>query len=272
MKKVMFGLACAAALGAIADIESANVVGYNQTNLEQNKNVILAAQFEGIDGSMALSKLLAGTEVVGSDYSEDNAWQNLAPQISVINEAGVYDSYWYLNDGWYDNGTADGDYKAGWCDMYGSIVDPDFVVGDSMWMKDRTGNGKFVVAGQVIGDAEVPVALAGGKNALKANPYPKAFNPNSEADVTFTGLVGEDYSEDNAWQNTATQISVINDAGVYDSFWYLNDGWYDNGTADGDYKAGWCDMYGSIVDQSIPAGVGYWINTRKGAITMTFKK
>ena len=273
MKKLMFAAAVAAGLAAFGDgIESANTVGYQQTGLVQNKNVILAVQFEATDGTTKLSKLLEGTTVTGVDFSEDNAWQNLAPQISVINASGVYDSFWYLNDGWYDNGTPDGAYKAGWCDGYGSIIDPDIVLGDSMWVKDRTGNGSFVVAGQVIDDDETPIVLVANKNALKSNPYPKAFDPNDADAVTFTGLTGVDYSEDNAWQNTATQISVINDAGVYDSYWYLNDGWYDNGTVDGGFKAGWCDGYGSIADIEIPAGVGYWINTRTGAITMTFKK
>ena len=272
MKKVMFGLACAAAFGAIADIESANVVGYNQTGLVQNKNVILAAQFEGTDGSTTLSKLLDGTKVIGSDYDEEFVWQTTAPMISVLNASGVYDSYFYLNDGWYDNGTADGDYKAGWCDVFGSIVDPDLVPGDSMWVKDRTGNGTFVVAGQVIADSEMPVEIVAEKNTLKANPYPKAFSPNNEADVTFTGLVGADYDEEFVWQTTAPMMSVLNESGVYDSYFYLNDGWYDNGTADGDYKAGWCDVFGSIADFTIPAGTGYWMNSRTGAFTMTFKK
>ena len=141
MKKLMFAAAVAAGLAAFGEggIESANTVGFQQTDLVQNKNVILAVQFEGTDGTTKLSKLLEGTSVTGVNYDDGFLWQNTAPQISVINASGVYDSYWYLNDGWYDNGTPDGDYKAGWCDVAGSVVETSIPAGTGYWINSRTG-------------------------------------------------------------------------------------------------------------------------------------
>ncbi len=267
MKKLMFGMASALALCGMA-IESSNTVGYNTTRTEDGKFYIMGIQFEHVDGSMVIDGLVDGTS--GVDYDDAGAWMNTASQIQVPSALG-YDIYYYLNDGWYDNGTPDGDFKAGWCDARGEIVTTaEFTPGVSVWFKSKTGTCDLQQLGQVPADASVDVACAASVFQLKAGVFPVAFGLNDETKVTWGGIVGVDYDDAGAWMNSAPQIQVPSALG-YDIYYYLNDGWYDNGTPDGDYKAGWCDARGEITDVQIPVGQGFWVKPTTGAFTITFK-
>ena len=120
MKKLMFGMASALALCGLADIESSNIVGYQTKEAEAGKFAIMGVQFAATDGTTDINKLISG--VTGVSQLEDENFAKLAPQIQVPNTKGTYDLYYYLNDGWYDNGTPEGGFKPGWCDLYGMIA------------------------------------------------------------------------------------------------------------------------------------------------------
>ena len=57
------------------------------------------------------------------DLSFDELHSKIA--LDAVNAKGAYDYYYYLNDGWYDNGTTDGAFKPGWCDQNGMIAGED---------------------------------------------------------------------------------------------------------------------------------------------------
>ena len=268
MKKLMFGMAAALALCGMADIESKNVVGYDTKESVDNKFYIVGIQFQGIDGSMKIDGLVEGTK--GVDYDGDGAWMSTASQLQVPS-AGGYTTYYYLNDGWYDNGTADGDYKPGWCDFRGEITADEFTPGVSVWFKSKTGDCTFTQAGQVPQEDTATVDCAASVFSLKANVFPVSFALNDALKASFEGIVGVDYDDGGAWMKTAPQIQIPSEGG-YDTYYYLNDGWYDNGTADGDYKAGWCDFRGEIVDVTVPAGQGFWVKPVTGAFSIKFTK
>ena len=268
MKKLM--IAAAAALWAtvgMADIESANVVGYQNKSLDKGKFYILGVQFEGMDGTMDINQLVSG--LTGVEADEDGLFTKTAAQMQVPNAKGTYDIYYYLTNGWFDNGTEDGDFKPGWCDSNGVIageddadLDGQLTAGLSAWVKGVGAAETFVQAGQVPLDDSVEVQ-APAKFALRANVYPIAFNLNDADKVSYSGLTAGDIDDDN-FVNTASQIQVPNAKGTYDVYYYLSNGWYDNGTEDGGYKAGWCDSNGVIAGDAesdltgdVPAGQGF---------------
>ena len=281
MKKLMFGMAAALALCGMADIESKNVVGYQTKELEKGKFAIAGIQFEGTDGSMDINKLVSG--FAGVSYGEfGDDFVKVAPQIQVPNGVG-YDIYYYLTDGWFDDGTEAGGSAAGWCDQFGVLagkgaeISGELVPGVAMWVKDNSAAETFQQAGQVpevsTATVEAPVAFA-----LRSNVFPVAFNLNDTDKITFDGVVQASYAQyGNDFVNYASQIQVPNGVG-YDIYYYLTDGWFDDGSEAGGSAAGWCDQFGVLagegaeVSGNIPAGLGFWTKGVGSAFNMTFKK
>ena len=269
MKKLMFAAAVAAGLVAFGDgIESANTVGYVSQAVANGKFAMIGVQFEGTDSNAMTVDALVKGDYTGVDYDENYAFFGTAPQIQRWTGAG-YTYYYYLNDGWYDNGTEDGDYKAGWADSYGNIATDTLEPGEAVWFKATTGDCTVQTSGQIY-EGETEVICASGKFTMLANATPIELDLNDTDQVTYSGLVGVDYDENYAFFGTAPQIQMWTGAG-YTYYYYLNDGWYDNGTEDGDYKAGWCDSYGNIVTDKIPVGRGFWVKATNGQFTFCFK-
>ena len=90
--------------------------------------------------------------------------------------------------------------------------------------------------------------------------------------MTATDIVGADYDEGGAFIKTAPQIQIPNAVGAYDVYYYLNDGWLDDGTEEGQIIPGWCDDWGTIVDAEIPVATGIWTKGVGSAFKLTFTK
>ncbi len=75
---------------------------------------------------MAINDILSGVE--GVDFDAGLAFTKTAAQIQIPNAKGAYDTYYYLNDGWYNDGTAEGVIKAAWCDGGGNLVDAEITL------------------------------------------------------------------------------------------------------------------------------------------------
>ena len=118
MKKVMFGLAAAAAIAAFG-IESANVVGYTSKDVTAGKYYLIGTQFDATGttsaGLVDMNDLIKLSETLAPGlYDDDFA---TAPQIQVQKPAGGYNIYYYISDG-----TDDEDNELGvnaWCDLDG---------------------------------------------------------------------------------------------------------------------------------------------------------
>ena len=136
MKKLMFGMAAALALCGMADIESKNVVGYSAKEAAKGKFLIIGAGFEAISGGTKINELISGVE--GVDFDAEGTFVSTAAQIQLPAAVG-YDTYYYLNDGWFDDGTEEGAIKAGWCDGAGNLVDAEIPVGQGFWTKGVSG-------------------------------------------------------------------------------------------------------------------------------------
>jgi len=283
MKKLMFGMAAALALCGMA-IESSNIVGYQTKAVEAGKFYILGVQFEGVGVEADVNKIVSG--FTGGSLLEDDDFTKTAPQIQIPNARGTYDVYYYLKDGWYDNGTEDGDFKPGWCDLNGVIAgDAESTLtglleaGVAMWVKDVQAAESFQTAGQVPSDDRIEVT-APANFSLRANAFPQAFNLNDETQVEYSGLTAGDLlDEDTDFTKVASQIQVPNAKGTYDVYYYLSNGWYNNGTEDGDFKPGWCDLNGVIAGDAestltgeVSAGQGFWTKGVAAPFTISFKK
>lgn len=251
-----------------SDIESANIVGYTAKDAAQGKFLIIGAGFEAVQGGTAINDIVSGVQ--GVDYGDGIEFVNLAAQIQIPNARGAYDTYYYLNDGWFDDGSEEGDVKAGWCDSVGNIVDAEITPGVAAWFKSVPGDGSATIAGAVPADASKSIDCPTGF-ALRANAFPVAVTLNSSK-ISSADIIGVDYGDGIEFVNTAVQIQIPNARGAYDTYYYLNDGWFDDGSEEGDVKPGWCDSVGNIVNAEIPAGQGFWTKGVPGAFTLTFTK
>ena len=249
-----------------ADVTSANIVGYTTKDAPQNSFVILGAQFESIPGGADANDLVKG--VPGVNYDDDGVFKLTAPQIQIPSGIG-YKVRYFLNDGWYDNGTPDGDYKAGWCNGDGEIAECELTPGIAIWIKSVQADAVANVSGAVPDDDNVSVECP-EVFALRSNAFPIGWDINSEH-VAFVGIAGVNYDDDGNFKQTAPQVQIPSGIG-YKIRYYLNDGWYDNGTPDGDYKAGWCNADGEIVEEPLPVGGGFWTKGSGSSFTMTFVK
>ena len=244
-----------------------SIVGYTSKEAVKGKFLIVGAQFDAVKGGRAINDLVSGVQ--GVDFDDAKTWKTTAAQIQIPSTSG-YDVYYYLNDGWYDNGTTDGDYKAGWCDGDGNIADREIDSMVAFWFKSVPSDATATIAGAVPSSKEAVDVDCPENFALRANAFPKAVALNSDAMQTV-GITGVDYDDQNVWKANASQIQIPSTTG-YAVYYYLNDGWYDNGTTDGDYKAGWCDGDGNIVNDVIPAGQGFWTKGTTGAFKLLFTK
>ena len=96
-----------------------SIVGYTSKEAAKGKFLIVGAQFDAVKGGRAINDLVSGVQ--GVDYDDNDVWMTTAAQIQVPSTAG-YNVYYYLNDGWYDDGSDEGATKAGWCDGDGVIA------------------------------------------------------------------------------------------------------------------------------------------------------
>ena len=95
-----------------------------------------------------------------------------------------------------------------------------------------------------------------------------------EKEVTievFEGLRSIYFDEENLFQTTAAQVQIPAAVG-YNTYYFLADGWYDDGTDEGAFAAGWCDDSGNLVDTLVPVAQGFWTKGVGGAFTLTFAK
>lgn len=269
MKKILAVAAAVVGTTVMADIVSSSVVGYTAKKAEQGKFIIMGAQLERLTDTgrdMKINGLVTG--LTGVVYDSDNLWLDTASQIQVPSATG-YITYRYLNNGWYNDGTEAGAYKAGWCDVNGTLTEDELTPGVGQWVRSVPNAGNAIVSGGV-SDSNVAQIDCPKGFALRANTFPSPVVLNT-ATMTAEGIVGVNYDSDNTWLDTAPQIQVPS-ANGYVTYRYLNDGWYNDGTEVGVCKAGWCDVNGSLVSDTIAVAQGFWTKGVTGEFSLKFTK
>ena len=237
MKKVMFGLAAAVAIGAFA-IESANTVGYQQIPTPQG-TALRCPTFRTV---LAASYALSEIKVTGADGTGDVCAQ-------TVSSAGAWDGeYYYLTE---DNtGMPDGWYK----DMFGIEAADDVVLdqGTALYVTSANNDIVLTVAGQVAkGNVVVPFSQGAG---MVGNCTPV------DVDLANIGVTGADGTGDVCAQ-------TIGSDGVWaGEYYYLTE---DNtGMPDGWYK----DMFGieAVDDVTLAPGESLYVTSANNDITFTF--
>ena len=253
-------------------IVSSSVVGYQQKGLPANKFLQAGAQFEDItSGTLLLDSTISG--LPGVDYDDDFVFMATAPHIQVLTNSGAPNMYYFLNDGYYETEEGEEAYKAGWCDSNGNIVDLTIVSGVGYWLKNASSDPQSINnAGQVAKPDSTDVVVPAAVFSINANVYPITANLNDSNAVEFPDIIGVDYDDSFAFMGTAPHIQIVNESGTPSMYYYLNDGYYEKEGGEEDYKAGWCDSNGNIVDVIIGAGSGYWVKATSGSFKITYKK
>ena len=139
MKKLM--IAASAALCAtvsLAELASANIVGYTTKTAEQGKFIMYGSGFSNVSGSYKINELVSGAIPVDIDWDTTD-WQNLAVQIQSYDEYGSLIQYFYVSNAWLDDGTEEGQYVEGWCDADGIYADVVVKNMTGFWIKGTTG-------------------------------------------------------------------------------------------------------------------------------------
>ena len=262
MKKVMFGLAAAAAIAAFG-IESANVVGYTSKDVTAGKYYLIGTQFDAAGttsaGRIDMNDLIKLSETLAPGlYDDDFA---TAPQIQVQKPAGGYNMYFYISDGTDEDDNELG--YAAWCDEDGYELTEaaKLELGKGFWFYSPTTSGTITAAGQVTEAASKTLSFTAGKYTILCNPYPTAVSLQSLTTTATPGLYDDDFA-------TAPQIQVMKPAGGYNMYFYISDG-----TDDDDNELGinaWCDEDGyELSGAQIDAGAAFWIYspTTSGSIT-----
>ncbi len=254
------------AASALADgVESANTVGYTTIAAAQGKFIITSAQLENVgEGTRAVNDLVEG--VTGVYYDDNNLFKTTAAQVQIPAAVG-YNTYYYLEDGWYSDNGKDA-YKPGWCDSEGGLVDAEVTPGVAFWLKSVPGAATVTVAGEVSDDSTIAVSCP-ANFALRANAFPIAIVMNGD-EMATSGATAVLYDDNNVFKTTAPQVQIPAAVG-YNTYYYLEDGWYSDNGKDA-YKPGWCDSEGGLVDTEVAVAQGFWTKGVGSAFTLTFSK
>ena len=252
---------------ALAQVQSANTVGYTTVNCAAGKWYMLGAQFEDTSATASTRVALTLQDLVqgltGVEYGDGSSFTATAAQIQVWDPTandgnGDYSLRFYLSDGWFDDNGKDG-FAAGWCDIAGNLVADEIPVGKAMWFKSPSAV-TVKLLGAVLG-GQASFACANGKWEMPIVGLPKITSLNDPL-LTWSGVANVEYGDGSSFTATAAQIQIwdptANDGnGDYSLRFYLSDGWFDDNGKDG-FAAGWCDIAGNLAADTIPAGYGFW--------------
>ncbi len=237
---------------AMAQVQSANIVGYQQITLDQ-QYTILGVNFTAVDGT-ALSIQDAFPYVAGMTKGNSIA---TADQIQIQNAAGGYDTY-YMSNGKNGKGNTVSGLEGKWAASGKYVVaEATLPIGTAFWFirKDTTSPLTINIAGGISLLASNSKGID-GTYKLIANPYPAALVLNDGIPYVAGMTKGNSIA-------TADQIQIQNAAGGYDTY-YMSNGKNGKGNTVSGLEGKWAASGKYVVaEATIPAGKGAWF-IRKG--------
>ena len=125
MKKLMFAIAAVAAGSALADVTSANIVGYNTREMSPDFLIMSVPWGSCEDGVANINKVFpfdSNAEVnwAGKPAQRMTNVKNHAPEIQIMNAEGGYAIYYYVKNAHLKDGVTE---RAGWCNSSGVYAD-----------------------------------------------------------------------------------------------------------------------------------------------------
>jgi len=213
MKKLVTALALCASFSAFAQVESANVVGYNSISITQPYTLI-GLPFEKTDSTgYPINEAFPYTPGNGMTPGSGSA---LADQIQVRSlTAPSYTTYWLSNKA---NATTNKWTTGAGTVVATAVLEP----GVSAWYISRTAvvtnpatHWVLQAKGQVLADASSNRVIKASIASLISNPYPIDYNINSENWVDMGAKPGTGSA-------LADQIQVRSATGGYTTYWLSN--------------------------------------------------
>ena len=242
MKKVMFGLAAAAAISAFA-IESANTVGYKTTNSGQNLYLTGGMCFVttgSTDGTFRLGDM----KMEGSTWGSD--WLQFIDPTTSIFDPSKNATYYSAAEAIADGGTAD---DAEWENYDEECLDDvTYPLGTAFLTSFLSTGVTITYSGEVnINAAYSTINCAGKPYAFVANPYPGDL---TAGDIK---LVGSTWASD--WLQFLDPSTSIVDPTKNITYYSAAEAIADGGTAD---DAEWENFDEECKDDTpIPMGSGF---------------
>ena len=242
MKKVMFGLAAAAAISAFA-IESANVVGYKSANTGANPYITGGMCFVtcgSTDGTFRLGDMKLEGSTWGSDWI-----QFIDPTTSIFDPSKDA-TYYSAAEAIADGGTAD---DAEWEDVdENSLDDVTYPIGTAFLTSFLSTGVTITYSGEVnLNAAYSTINCTGKPYAYVANPYPGDL---TAGDIK---LVNSTWGSD--WLQFIDPATSIVDPTRDITYYSAAEAIADGGSAD---DAEWEDVDENCKDDTlIPAGSGF---------------
>ena len=285
MKKLMFGMAVAAAGLAFGAVESANVVGYTTKTIPAGKYMMIAVQFDTTAGAAMNADQAFKLDKAGRAWASPDApecipnWFETAPCLKIPKGTvdKLYTDLYYAEDACDESdGYA---LKPGWADQYGMLVKaPALLAGYGVWIKAGSEDVTVTISGQVKASASDTISAGAGYNLMRL-PYPVAINTgDSKINWNLSSQAGQAWESPDApecipnWYETAPCLKIPKGTvdKLYTDLYYAQDACDESdGYA---LKPGWADQYGMLVkDAVIPEGMGFWLKL-PAATTATVTK
>jgi len=259
MKKIaVAALALVAAGAAMAEVTSANIVGYTTATLSQQWT-ILGVNFTAVDGS----DLTIQNALPYVDGMTKGANATVADQIQIQNASGTYDIY-YMSNGKNAKGQSVSGLEGKWAKSGTTTATTDTVTpGTAFWY------------GRYDATAPLTIKVAGGVSVIAsydkqinvawkhiANPYPTDL-PLNDGIPYVNGMTK------GANATVADEIQIQNAAGTYDIY-YMSNGKNAKGQSVSGLEGKWAKSgTTTATTDSLPAGKGAWYG-RKGSTDFAF--
>lgn len=248
---------------SLADIQSANIVGYNTININKEYTLLTVA-FDDVDGSaIDIQKAFPLCEGMTKGLND-----SVADNIQIMTDDGNYETY-FLSNGHYGKGGAsyDENLDGKWSPMgLNQVSDRKLASGTTFWYLSRGAKAKaydLTVAGSVHSAASKTYTI--NKNyTLIGCPYPCEVAINGGIEVTGATKGLNDSVADN--------IQIMTDDGNYATY-FLSDGHYGKGGAsyNPELDGKWSPMgLNEVTNAKFPVGKGAWYLSRSKNGTVKF--
>jgi hypothetical protein len=251
------------AASALAQVQSANTVGYTTQAIAADTYYLIGTQFETVGGTaatIAFDDLISMSGVSACSYDDQ---ETDGAEIDVL-VGGIYAPYYYINDAYDANNKNVG--KDCWAyDGYECTAADAQALGSGFWLKVPaaaiSGTASLKTYGQVSAAPSLSVSFPGNNvYTLISNPFPVATGLQN---VTTAGITACAYDDQ---ENDGAEIDVLV-GGIYVPYYFINDAY------DADDKAVGHDCWAfdgyECTGTQISAGEGFWIKS-PSAGTLTF--
>ena len=247
----------------LAELASANIVGYNTVTLKKGYNM-LAVNFEDVTSTDGISIQKLGFTLEAGLTGGANAVAG--DQIQVYSaESGEYTTYFLYNNARQPQNAKNGK----WCTSTGAEAnDVTFKNGDSFWyLKRGEGDAIVAISGAVSMNANQEITIVKGYNMI-GSAFPANFNPNDFGQdywksAIAAGAVG------GANAVAGDQLQVYDAAkGEYTTYFLYNNARQATNAKNGK----WCTSTGTEIavgTEVLPVGKGAWYLHRGNGFTLT---